>query len=140
MSTQELIFLNYLSSVFENLDDAILLYEVRSSEFELLLVNKGFYTMTGYRKVSPEQLTKELHERLVGKSFTNDLHEVIQTKRIKESTTRIAVPRGDVVTKVKIIPILNSLGEVTHIVFIARDITELHAQANRIATLEAQNK
>ncbi len=138
MSNQELIFLNYLSKVFENLDDAILLFELdKTQSLQLLLVNNGFYNMTGFHKMPIKKLEQEL-ESASDLDFMQRLQEVIATKTLTESQTTQTTPNGTITAYIKIIPVLTSLGEVTHLVLLARDISEQVAKDARIQELETQ--
>lgn len=139
MSNRDLIFLNYLSRVFENLDDAIMLCMVRSErDLEVLLVNQGFYKITGYKKGNVEQIGDELAAQPTNRSFMEQCYQVVQDKEITRAESIIAVPSGTKRVCVKIVPVINSLGEVTHIVLIGRDITDGLIKDQRIADLEAE--
>lgn len=139
MSNQELIFLNYLSKVFENLDDGIILCKVRSDrDLEALLVNQGFYKITGYKKGSVEKIVDELALQPQNESFVEECYKVIQTRQIKRAESVISVPNGLKRLCVKIIPVVNSFGEATHMVLIGRDITESTAKDKRLRELEAE--
>lgn len=139
MSTQELIFLNYLSTVFENLDDAIVLCKVRSDrDLETLLLNQGFYSLTGYEKGDAKKLGDELAAQKPNRPFIEQCYQAIQDKKNHEAESIISVPNGLKHMCVKMLPVVNSLGEVTHMVLIGRDITGDLAKDQRITELEAE--
>lgn len=139
MSNQELIFLNYLSKVFENLDDAIVLCRVHSERhLEVLLVNQGFYQMTGYPKVKPIELGESLAGQKQNQAFIEQCYKDIKQKKLITRTSEVKLPNGVKTVSYKTVPVINSLGEVTHAVFIGRDVTEAIAKDTRIAELEAQ--
>ncbi len=139
MSTQELIFLNYLSKVFENLDDAIVLCELRDGVVEPVMVNRGFYEITGYTKDDNlSKIGEVLSSQPSNKAFLERTYEMLGAKEVQQDTTKAIVPNGTIELRVKAIPVLTSLGEVTHVVFIARDITADLAKDQQIAKLEAK--
>ena len=63
---------------------------------------------------------------------------MLGAKEVQQDTTKAIVPNGTIELRVKAIPVLTSLGEVTHVVFIARDITADLAKDQQIAKLEAK--
>jgi len=137
MSTQELIFLNYLSKVFENLEDAIMLFEVGDKkQLELQLVNYGFFRMTGLPQSSINDVKKVALKHPANAQFSELLAQSLSTKDIVQSRVTQSAPRGQIIADVKIIPVLTSLGEVSYLILLARDITELIGYQNRITELE----
>lgn len=140
MSNHDLIFLNYLANVFDNLEDSILLMSVTDEAITPLLVNEGLYRYSGIPKGSMQDLIDELSKSPTVPAFVKLCYEAINQKQEVVENIPIEVPAGKLYTRTKIIPVLNSLAEVTHLVLIARDITEAVLKDEKIAKLEADLK
>lgn len=126
MSNRELIFLNYLSKVFENLDDAIILCELQNGVIEPVMANRGFYEGSGFKRTDDlKKIGESLAHQEATKAFLEKCYETLRRKENSLGETAVTLPVGERKFQVKLIPVLNSLGEPTHIVFIGRDVTEL---------------
>jgi PAS domain S-box-containing protein len=125
--SSSLIFLQYLTTVFDNIEDAITLISVEANEsYKLLLANEAFWRTTGH--------TRDNIGRTMGHSLSKDVFDklkkrykrVISSKQSMEYTEWYSVPNGNYAFYIKLIPILNSTGECVQIAAITRDVTELH--------------
>lgn len=139
MSNHDLIFLNYLAKVFDNLDDIIMLFEIREDDIEPLLVNDGFYTATNQPKGCIRDVIKVVDAHwTVTPSFPELFDRAISTQDTVSEQLSVQTPQETKIFTSKFIPVLNSLAEVTHLVVIARDITDIEFKDAKIAELEAQ--
>lgn len=138
MSNHDLIFLNYLAKVFDNLDDSIMLFAVDGDTFEPLLVNNGFYKLIGQAKDNPKDILKKLSKTWKATPSLDELcAESLRTKdTVEQRVVTEYPPEGRIVSQTKIIPVLNSLAEITHLVVISQNITNIEAKDARIAELE----
>jgi PAS domain S-box-containing protein len=132
--TSSLVFLHYLTTVFDNISDAILLIGIEPDEhFRLLLANEAFNRNTGHPK---SVVGKLIDEVVTPESYTQlkpRYKKVIADKQPLTYTEWFDVPLGRQAFEVKLIPILNAVGQCVQIAAITRNVTELH-------DLRAENK
>jgi PAS domain S-box-containing protein len=132
--TSSMVFIQYLTTVFDNIQDAILLIGVEpNNTFRLLMANKGFYRGSGHSgnevgKLISEITTPETYEKLVKR-----YHEVVKTKKQMAFSEEYDVPIGKQAYDVQLIPVFNSVGKCTQIACITRNVTELHRLRQQLA-------
>lgn len=136
-SVSSLIFLQYLTSVFDNIDEAILLFGIEpNGHFRLLLTNAAFNKSTG----RVEDITGNLaHEVLVPeayKALAEHGKKVIKTKRQVQFAGWFDVPLGRQAFEVKLIPVLNTVGECVQIAAITKNVTELYQLRAKLQELK----
>lgn len=123
--TSSLVFLHYLSTVLDNIKDAILLIGIEPDDtYRLLLANKVFFEISGY---PPESTGKDVAEVVGPEGFaflSKQYQRVIQSKKPYEYTKWSDVPAGRLAFDVQLLPILNTVGECAQIIVITRDVTE----------------
>ena len=135
-----LVFLQYLSTVFDNIEDAIILINVEPDQkYRLMMANKSFFKNTGYKhsvvgSFLNDFISKESYKDLNGKYQT-----VIETRQPVTFTTPYSVPLGRVTYRIKVIPILNSVGVVIQLAGIIQDVTELELLRKQIKELAGAN-
>ena len=126
MSPRSFVFLQYVTTIFDNLKDAVVLLSVEEdNKFRLMLANKTFHTITGYKE---HTVGKELSEFVppdLIKPFARLFDEVAKTKQSQLFFTWAKVPLGDRAYEMDIIPVLGTVNEVVQIIVLARDVTEL---------------
>jgi PAS domain S-box-containing protein len=123
--TSSLVFLHYLTTVFDNIKDAILLIGVEpDNKYRLLLANKVFTKISGFPASS---IGKEIAE-IVGQEgyafLVKKYQQVIKTKKSVEYMSWSDVPAGRMAFEVQLIPIFSTVGECAQIIVITRDVTE----------------
>lgn len=139
MSNHDLIFLNYLAKVFDNLDDIVMLFELREDGVEALLVNDGFYAATNQPKGCIREVIKVVDAHwTVTPSFPELFDRAISTQGTITERLSVETPDGQRTFTGKFIPVMNSLAEVTHLVVIVRETSDIEAKDVRIAELEKQ--
>ncbi len=134
-----LVFLNYLTTVFDNVADAIILIGVEAKgAYRLLLANHAFYASTGH---SEDIIGREVTDIVAPGTYPGLLkhyQKAIRTKQPHEYTTWIQVPRGRRAYRIKLIPILNTVGEVAQLAGITRDVTDHLNMQEELRQLRAQ--
>ncbi len=132
--TSSLVFLNYLTTVFDNISDVILLIGVEpNDQFRLLLANEAFSRNTGHPKTVVGKLIEDVVAPQSAAQLKPRYKKVIATKQPIIYTEWFDVPLGRQAFEVKLIPILNAVGQCVQIAAITHNVTELH-------TLRAENK
>jgi PAS domain S-box-containing protein len=135
--TLSLVFLQYLTTVFDNITDAVLLIGVEKGGYRLLLGNKAFFETSGH---SPDDVGKRIVD-VVGKdnypSLSREYQRAIKAKKPTEFTHWYTVPRGRSAFRVKILPIISAVGEVVQLVVLTHDITEQVRLQNEVEGLRA---
>ncbi len=137
--SSSLVFLQYLTTVFDNIQDAILLIGVGSdNEYQLLLANPGYLRSTGSKKVESGSNIKEIFTPRVYQKLTKHYKKAAVDKEPITFTEDLEMPLGCQTYEIRIIPILNAVGECVQLAVIMRDITELHHLRTKLAgTLES---
>lgn len=120
-----LVFLQYLTAVFDNIADAILLINVEPrGKYRLLLANNAFFTASGYTR---DVVGKEVIDIVPPENYPALLRQyqrAIRTKKPVEYTKWSTVPKGKRAFKTKLIPILNTVGDTVQIAALTHDITD----------------
>lgn len=117
---------NQLSLIFHSVSDLIFFYEVKNnSQFICLSVNQTYLNVTGL--VESQVVGKELSELLSRETYDftwNKFKSAIDHKSIVAYEEIAVLQGGDLIVENTIHPIVNDRGEVTHLLGVARDITE----------------
>ncbi len=139
VKTSSLVFLQYLTSVFDNIDDAILLIGIEpKGVYRLLLANDAFWRNSGHDQASC--IGKSISVVVDPKSFEilkKMYKKVISTKKTVTSTTWFNVPLGRQAFDIKLIPVLNAVGECVQIAAITRNVTELRNLQHEVRLLKS---
>lgn len=122
-----MVFLQYLTTVFDSIEEAIILVNVEpEGKYRLLMANDAFYRQSGYDR---ETTIGELVEKIVTVAGYKDLIQqytnVVKTKKQVEFKRVYSVPLGKVSYQIKLIPILNAVGETIQIAGIIHDVSEV---------------
>jgi len=132
-----MVFLQYLSTVFDNLRDTILLVGVEPKEqYRLLLANEAFRKHTGHLKSDTGKLLSDIvlpdTYRVMAKHYNRAIH----TKELVEFSGWFDVPLGRRAYEVKVIPILNAMSECVQLAVITHDVSELYTLRDRLMQIE----
>ncbi len=137
--TSSLVFLNYLTTIFDNIADAIILIGVEpKGKYRLLLANDAFYMSSGHTE---EALGREIVDIVHPDAYValiKHYQKVVRTKRAVELTSWYTVPRGRRAFHVKLIPITNTVGDVVQIAGLNRDVTEILNLREEVRQLRAK--
>lgn len=140
MSSKEssLVFLHYLTTVFDNIGDAILLVSVEPDEqYRLLMANDAFFRSTGH---TPDAIGKPVHEVVSKESYTQikpRYHHAVTARKPVAYTEWYDVPLGRQAFFVKVIPIMNAVGECVQLAVITRNVTEIELLREENTALKA---
>lgn len=138
VKTSSLVFLQYLTSVFDNIDDAILLIGVEpKGEYRLLLANGAFWRNSGHDQASC--IGKSISVVVTPDSYTflkKIYKKVVDTKKPLTSTAWFDVPLGRQAFDIKLIPVLNTVGDCVQIAAITRNVTELSNLRHEVQELK----
>jgi hypothetical protein len=125
--TSSLVFLNYLTTVFDTIDEAIMLIGVEPGEtYRLLLANQAFTRITGRLEVPIGKPVAQTVSKQAYRLLKDQYRKVVATRQPLTFTDWYEVPLGREAFEVKLIPILNSVGECVQIAAITRSVTELY--------------
>ena len=129
-----MVFLQYLTTVFDTIDEAIMLIGIEPHDtFRLLMANAGFSRATGHTIDDIGKLVSEIVEPVTYKRLVPHYLKVVKTKKPVSFTEWYDVPLGRLVYEVKFIPILNAVGECVHIACVTRNVTEMHRLREQLA-------
>jgi PAS domain-containing protein len=133
-----MVFITYLTTVFDNIKDAILLVGVEPGpKYRLLMANKGFSNGTGH---SPDDVGKTIDEFVIPETYHSLCEyygKAVTTKKTVEFIETYNVPMGHQTFHATIIPVINAVGEVAQLAVISQNITELH-ELREIARTSAE--
>lgn len=128
-----MVFIQYLTTVFDNIHDAILLIGVEpNNTFRLLMVNKGFNRGSGHTTEEIGKTVQEITQPKTYEKLVKRYQTVVKTKKRQAFTEEYEVPMGKQVYEVQLIPIFNSVGTCTQIACITHNVTELHRLQRRL--------
>ena len=133
-----LLFLQYLTTVFDNLEDAILLIGVEpDNRYRMLLANGSFTRSTGFIQENVGQLVEDILKPEAYAHLSKHYRQVVDTKKPLEYTDWFDILAGRMAYKIKLIPILSAVGECVQIAAICTNVTEL---LNMRAELQAKTE
>jgi len=122
-----LMFINYLSMVFDNVGHSVVLVTVEPDDrYKVLLTNKTFGSTSGFPKPETGTYIDEALEPAVYEQVASHYRRVVQTKEPVEYSEWMETPRGKRRFEVKMIPILNSVGECIQFAVISQDVTDAY--------------
>jgi PAS domain S-box-containing protein len=123
--TSSLVFLQYLTTVFDNIADGVLLISVEPRDtFKLAMANKTFFEFSGYPN---DSIGKKVSDIVSPESFmflSRQYKKVIKNKRALEYLRWSDVPNGMRAFEVRMVPIFNTTGDCLLIACIIHDATE----------------
>jgi PAS domain S-box-containing protein len=129
-------FLNYLTTVFDGVEDLIALIQYEDGAYRLVLANESFARQA-------KQPAERLQGKLVSEVLSAEQFAVAQQhyERIRlerrPQEFEYTWPDGRMVT-VKCYPVENALGEPVYLVAIGRDVSALRQLQARLRMAEAQ--
>lgn len=117
-------FLQYLTTVLDNIGDSVLLISIEPDErFKLLITNKRFGRSSGYPSDSVGKYIDEIVSPDSYDKIVRRYKEAIRHKQPLSYSEWVDVPVGRRAYEVKMIPILDSVGECKQLVVITREIS-----------------
>jgi len=139
--TSSLVFLHYLTTVFDSIEEAILLIGVEEDEhYRLLIANQAYARNTGRVSIPVGELLSDSVDPETFETLKKQYRQVVTTKQPMSFTQQYKVPLGMQTYAVRLLPILNSVGEVVQIAGIARNVTEIENLREELRKLRRQAK
>lgn len=140
MSPKSFTFLRYITTIFDNIKEAVVLLSVEEDkQFRLILANKPFHSISGYQE---DAVGKELAE-FVPPDLIDTLRQqfsgVVKSKKPVSFTVWAKVPIGEHAYELDAIPVLSTVDEVVQIIILARDVTELTKLRQEVQELRETN-
>lgn len=133
-----LVFLQYLTTVFDNIADGILLINVDSpNKFSLAVANKPFFEFTGYPETT---IGKDASKIVSRESHHYQMRQYRKVVRIKQPVDYLHwtdTPAGMRALEVRLVPILNTTGDCAQIAAIVHDATEREQLRDEVSHLRA---
>ncbi len=124
MSTEKLLFLQYLTTAFDSIDEAVLLIGVEETVYRLILVNEPFTRISGYKKTDEGRLVSDIISPGYYKDLVGHYRAAIDARVAYTYTNWVMVPAGQRAYCSKLVPIFDAFGTCTHLVAISKDVTE----------------
>lgn len=144
MPARDLIFLHYLTAVFDHIDEAVLLIGVEAEGYRALFGNEQLMQTVDYTRAHKGKLIKDIVSPGRYSLLSRQYNEVVATKEVHEYSYTLRTVHGMRSLRSTLIPVLNSFGTCTHIVALMRNITEakqekyaLKATREALAAVEA---
>jgi len=138
MPARDLIFLHYLTAVFDHIDEAVLLIGVEPEGYRALFANEQLLHTVGYSRTDKGRLIKDVVTPERYRLLARQYDEVTATKQVHEYSYTVRTIHGMRSLRSTLIPVVNSLGTCTHIVALIRNITEVKQERHAFrATREA---
>ena len=137
--SSSLVFLHYLTTVFDNLEEMIVLIGVEPDEkYRYLITNAAYSRITGRTESLAGRLVSEVAPPESWKLLKRHYKDVVTKKEAVEFTQTYEVPLGTQIYDIKLLPIMNAVGEVVQIAGIARNITELENLKSEVKELRGK--
>ncbi len=132
-------FRRYLITVLDNIKEAVVLLGIDDDMPTLLLANKAFHNMTGYRSDVIGQNIYEFVEAARHKFIRKQFEKMLHYKQPLEFTLWSTVPAGRRAFEVEMIPVLTRKKELKEVIVMVRDVTNLAKLQEEVRTLRAAN-
>ena len=120
-----LVFMQYLTTVFDNIADGVLLINVEGpNTFRLMIANKPFFAFSGYPE---DSVGKRLPEFLTPDSYSflsRQFRKIIKTKKTINYTRWADTPTGLRAFNGRLVPVIGTTGDCVQIAAIIQDCTE----------------
>jgi hypothetical protein len=108
--------------ILENIQDIVILIGVNpDAGFTVLYVNQAFPESLGHDDVAGKKVVDVVGEK-VYKKLRQHYIQVINTRKLHSYRTETDTPTGHKVFDVKLLPVLNALGECKQIIAISHEV------------------
>jgi len=133
-----MIFLQYLTTVFDNIADGIVLMSLEvNDEYRLAMANRQFYDFSGYPEDSEGKKICDIATPDSSIFLQRQFKKVTKTKRPLDYLRWAEVPVGLRAFDVRLIPVLGTTGDVILIACILHDATEREQMRKEVERLRA---
>jgi PAS domain S-box-containing protein len=134
--TSSLVFLQYLTTVLDNIADGILLVSIDGPDnFTLTMANRPFLVISGYPE---DSVGKNLRDIVSPESYaflTRQYRKVVRTKHAHDYIRWAEVPAGMRAFDVRMVPVFNTTGDCIQIACFIHDATEREQLREEIVRL-----
>ena len=131
-----LVFLQYLTSVFDNIADGIVLISIGpGDEYRLAMANRPFYAFSGYPEDSAGKRLSDVASSESNIFLARHCKKVVKYKRPLDYLRWAEVPIGYRAFDVRLVPVLGVTGDVVQIACILHDATEREQMREEIERL-----
>lgn len=131
-----LVYIQYLTTVFDNIADGILLINVEGSNtFRLVMANKPFFAFSGYPEDAIGKKTSEFLTSDQQSFLSRQFRKVVKTKKAVNYMRWAETPTGLRALSGNLVPIFGTTGDTVQIAAIVHDCTEqeqLREEINRL--------
>lgn len=107
------------------MSESVLLIRIEEAGYRVLLANKAHRLISGYNEDIVGKLVKEILPKQSYEYIITRYQEVQDTRSMVEFQREVNVPIGNKHYNIKMLPVNNAVGDVTQILVISKDITEL---------------
>lgn len=140
MKSDSSSFRRYLITVLDNIKEAVVLLGIDKDGMPtMLLANKAFHDMTGYKGDVIGQNIFEFVDAARHKFIRKQFEKILHYTQPVEFTLWVKVPIGRRAFEVEMIPVLTRKKEIKEIIVMVRDITNLAKLQEEVRTLRAAN-
>lgn len=134
--TSSLVFLHYLTTVFDAIEDSILLIGIEpDGRHKLLMANESLQRTTGFPSDSIGKYVEDVVGPEAYKTLQGHYQDALAAQKPIEYTEWANPPSGRKAYHVRLIPIMNSVGECVQLAVAAQDVTELETLRDENKTL-----
>lgn len=136
------MLINYLSTIFDNVEQSVLLIGIEpGNRYKALLVNKAFGKTSGFpQDVAGKYVDEVVTQPALYDHLVRRYRNAIASKQMVTYSEWLDVPNGKRRFDVKIIPILNSVGECTQFVVMSDDVTKQYVERRERTAVVALNR
>lgn len=131
-----LVYIQYLTTVFDNIADGILLINIEGpNAFRLTMANKPFLAFTGYPDDSIGKKLSDFTTPETSAFLARQLRKVIKTKKTVDYTHWADTPTGLRSFSGRLVPVFSTTGDTVQITAIIRDCTEQEQLREEVSRL-----
>ena len=132
------VFLHYFTTVFDHIEDAVLLVGVGpGDDFTLLMCNEAFARNSGHSRKSVGKKVRDIVHPTSYPGLAEKYRQVVAAKQAISYEEQFQVPLGKQCYDITLLPVLNAIGECRQILAITRNITELRTLQNQLSEVKA---
>jgi PAS domain S-box-containing protein len=135
-SSQSMIFLQYLTTVFDNIADGVVLVSLGGEdEYRLAMANRPFYDFSGYPQDAEGKNICDIATPDSSIFLQRQFKKVVKTKQPLNYLRWAEVPLGYRAFDVRLIPVLGTTGDVILVACILHDATEREQMRKEVGRL-----
>lgn len=133
-----MIFLQYMSDVFNNIDDAVMLIELVDSRYRLVMANRSFFDISTYSKSDEGKYVDEIISEEQYFRLKKQYEKVVNKKIPVSYSSQVGKGSSYKSYSSRLVPVLDSFERCTHIVIVSKDITEIEKLKSKVKELKSK--